>query len=307
MRNGLSISEPAVHGTTRYCPPVSVDVEVIIVSYNSGPVMGACLRSVYATIPAASVAIREHGTDGESLENLAEVLAPFGPRARIEHDPTNPGFGAGCNAMAASSTARWLVFLNPDAQVVTWPWIGTDPPARTIVGATMVDTPNGWTHHGTDYRIIDEIQRGWLRRSDPRPISRGFVSGAAMLVEREAFESIGGFDERYFLYYEDIELCLRANMAHIATTVSSGWTVRHEGAHSTRETFGDSLVWSYDSACRFHAGRGESLLLYRSYVVLDALARCLLRALRSDTVGRRSYARLVRRVGRDLVGHRGKS
>jgi GT2 family glycosyltransferase len=280
---------------------VPSDVEVMVVSYNSAAVLGRCLASIRTSIPGAAVAIREHGTEAGASDELHTIADRFGGRVRVEFDPTNPGFGAGCNALAATSTADVFLFLNPDAEVITWPWVSSDPPPATIIGPEMVDSGDPSRHFGVDFRVRDEIRRSWLRRRGARPTGTGFVSGAALLVGRDAFARIGGFDEDYFLFYEDIDLCLRANEVGISTTVDKRWTVRHLGAHSTSTRFGTSLLWSYESACRFHGRRGSPVWAYRLYVVADSAMRSTVHAVGRDRHRARGYATLGRRAAIDLI------
>ena len=282
--------------------PDAPDVEVLVVSYNSADTIGACLASVERTAAGTPIAVREHGSDPGALELLDAIAAAHPSSVRIDRCPSNPGFGAGCNALASTSTARHLLFLNPDAEIVDWPWSqAAAPPMATVVGPLMVDSGSPGKHFGTSYRIRDEISRSWLRRDGKRPNGRGFVSGAALLIDRASFERVGGFDERYFLFYEDIDLCLRANAVGIATQIDDRWTVRHAGAHSTRPCFGQSLVWSYESAIRFHGDRGIRLTGYRIYVIADALLRSGLRAAHRDMFGSRAYLGLARRAASDLT------
>jgi GT2 family glycosyltransferase len=274
---------------------------VLVVSYNSADTLAGCIESVERAIPGTPIAIREHGND-PAASVLLDRLAVLHPSAvRIDRDPTNPGFGAGCNALAQASRARFLLFFNPDAELVDWPWSVSDPPpAATIVGPRMVDSGDPGRHWGRRYRIRDEIARSWLRRRGPRPVGRGFVSGAALLIDRASFGRIGGFDEAYFLFYEDIDLCLRANELGIATRVDERWTVRHVGAHSTQSQFGQSLLWSYESAVRFHGRRGGPVAFYRLYVIADALGRMALSTAHRDWVGAVAYKGLARRAAVDL-------
>jgi GT2 family glycosyltransferase len=165
----------------------------------------------------------------------------------------------------------------------------------------MIDSGHPGRHWGVRYRVRDEIARSWFRRRGPSPSGRGFVSGAAMLVDRTSFERLGGFDERYFLFYEDIDLCLRANDQDIATRVDERWAVRHAGAHSTRRQFGSSLIWSYESAIRFHRRHGHSVTGYRIYLITDALLRASIRAARRDRSGAVAYLDLANRAVRDLL------
>jgi N-acetylglucosaminyl-diphospho-decaprenol L-rhamnosyltransferase len=283
----------------------ALDVEVLVVSYNSADTLAAGLTALERAAPGTPVAVREHGTDPVAAARLDELVAGHPAPVRVERDPSNPGFGAGCNALARNSTATHLLFLNPDAEIVAWPWSAdAPPPVGTILGPRMLGSGAPGAHAGVRYRVRDEVARSWLRRTGPLPDGRGFVSGAALLVDRASFELAGGFDERYFLFYEDIDLCLRANERGVATRIDERWTVRHAGAHSTRSRFGDSLQWSYESAIRFHAEHGGRLTGYRAYVVIDAMLRSSLRLLRRDVEGGRAYRRLARRAAGELLRSR---
>jgi GT2 family glycosyltransferase len=285
--------------------PDTVDVEVLVVSFNSATTLGACLASVERSLPGTPIAIREHGTDPTSASALASLVAAHPSPVRVEHCPANPGFGAGCNALAASSSARYLLFLNPDAEILAAPWSPAEsPPTETIIGPLMIDSGHEGAHSGVEYRIRDEIARSWLRRRGRRPQGEGFVSGAALLIDSASFERVGGFDEQYFMFYEDIDLCLRANAIGIGTRIDERWRVRHTGGHSTRSRFGRSLLWSYESATRFHARHGGSLRGYRLYVVADSAMRSVVAALRRRRHHAAAYAHLGRRALADLFGRR---
>lgn len=269
-------------------------VEVCIVSYNSADVLAAALRSIEAHLPDATVAIREHGDDPEAIEQLVQIADASSIAVTVSVDSTNPGFGTGCNGLATTSTATWLLFLNPDAEILAWPWSdGSHTPPLAIVGPHMDGVGETERQSGLTYRIRDEVSRSWLRRSSVPTDGRGFVSGAALLIERQAFERLDGFDENYFMFYEDIDLCLRANELGIATLVEPMWRVRHSGGHATKGHFERSLVWSYESALRFHASRGSSTRLYRMYVAADGAMRSVLHLCLRHREQARAYRQLV--------------
>ena len=285
---------------------MSSDVEVLIVSYNSAEEIERCLASLRRAAPLLAVAVREHGNDAPALQALRAVLDAHPAPTRLEHDPANPGFGAGCNALARSSRAELLLFLNPDAEVVVWPWSKDRPPPHgRVIGPVMSGPGRPEDHSGVSYRLRDEIARSWLRRRGRRPTGKGFVSGAALMLDAASFDRLGGFDASYFMYYEDIDLCLRANDAGIPTVIEPRWLVRHGRAHSTASRFGTALVWSYESGSRFHASRGTPLAAYRAYVLADAVGRAGVHWLRGDRGSRRAYSDLARRVAGDLVRRRG--
>jgi N-acetylglucosaminyl-diphospho-decaprenol L-rhamnosyltransferase len=280
---------------------VSPSVEVCFVSYSSGSVLEAAMTSVANHIPAATVAIQENGPTRTTLDRASRHAGELGVDVRTLHDASNPGFGAACNSLAATSSATWLLFFNCDAEIVAWPYTQNDPPMSSILGPAHVEATRSASHRGVSYTIGDEVRRSWFRRAGPAPDGAGFVSGAALLVERTTHETIGGFDERFFLYYEDIEYCLRANKAGHPTHLASGWIVRHQGAHTTSEHFQESLAWSFESGTLFHRLAGHSVVAYRCYVALDALARTLLHTLRRDRVRRSAYSALLRRVYTDIT------
>ena len=276
-----------------------IDAEVLIVSYNSAEFLGRCLPTLAARMPGIPVGIREHGIDPDAIAALPRIAARHTSPVRLEFGPDNPGFAAGCNALAANSRAEWLVFLNPDTEVMTW--IDDAPPDRSVVGATIVNSEPAGDHSGRSDRFADEVARSWLRRRGPAPDGRGFVSGAALMIQRRWFEELGGFDARYFLFYEDIDLCLRANAHGLRTAVSPGWRVRHARQHSTRERFADAIQWSYESGCLFHREHGTPAAVYRAYVAIDSMLRSGVHRLRGDRGRASTYAALARRAVTDLA------
>ena len=276
-------------------------VEVLVVSYASAQVIRRLLATLALELPGVQVAIREH-SDLEAMRSLAQVASNHRAPVRLEHDPTNPGFGAGCNALAANSTADFLVFLNPDTEVVNWPWSPTKPPpSDTVVGPLMVESGPPSEHFGRSYRIRDELALSWFRRRPNRPAGQGYVSGAALLIERAAFDQLGGFDESFFLFYEDIDLCLRANAAGYRTVVDDDWRVRHHRHHSTGARFAESIIWSYESAVQFHAKYGSPVWLYRLYVTADSMLRAIWHRLRGRRKEGRAYYVLARRASSELL------
>ena len=281
--------------------PDAGSVEACIVSYDSHEMLATTLSNLAAEAPHLRVAIREHAGD-EAFASLTELSKSFRGVIRISHNPGNPGFGAGCNALAITSTADHLLFLNPDAAVHRWPWSPDRPPPKDqVIGPTMIGDGSAARHAGRRYWIRDEIARSWLRRPGPLPDGDGFVSGAALLIDRRSFESVGGFDEGFFLFYEDIDLCLRANAAGINTHLDPGWRVLHAGGHSTRSRFASALEWSYVSACRFHARQESNITGYRIYVIADAIARAGFRIVSGNWPLGRAHLGLARRAIADLA------
>lgn len=280
-------------------------IEVCIVAYGSEQVIAQAIASA-ACIPSAAIALCDNSPDGSSLVIASEAAAKNHLPFRSMTATHNPGFGAGCNLLAQTSSADWLVFLNPDAEVLSWPWGPAGPDRWGIIGAEQIDSedkPLG--AYGISYTILEEIRRSWFRRQSRKPTSRGFVGGAAMAIERKQFLELRGFDERYFLFYEDIDLCMRANSSGVRVAVASNWVVRHNIGHSARRNLRKALSASYESGRRFHVMQGHSLFAYDCYVVVDSLARWLRMCVLRDPVGRNSYLKLMAGAARHAAHCKG--
>lgn len=283
-----------VHVADATVARVGAPIEVCIVSYDSADVIGGAIRSAAMHIPNVRVAVREHGPTGSGAALAIDVAAELGIDLRVESMPANPGFGSGCNALAATSEATWLLFLNPDAIILRWPFSDSSHPEfGTIVGAWIEGNGRPDRHFGVRWSTREEIRRSWFRRGGPEPSGRGFVSGAALLTDRSSFLRIGGFDDGYFMYFEDIDLCFRANHEGLTTMVDHRFVVEHGGAHSTAGRFGAALEWSFRSGVRFRRSHGGSRATYRVYVVVDSVARAVHAAIHRRWLRARAYLRLA--------------
>lgn len=257
------------------CPRRPVPVEVCVVTYRNEDTVQALVTSL-AGVPGASLAVHENGGSARTLELAAATAALHGIPFRGELCGTgNCGFGVACNALAAASTARDLLFLNPDAVVEQWP-DGLAAQGR-IVGAEVLDEAGRPALvYGTRRRVRDEVALRWLRRSPSPPRGTGYVSGAALLVDRRLFERLGGFDRAYFMYYEDIDLCHRATDLGAPVVVDARWRVSHRGGHSvgrSAEALALALLRSYASGRRFHASRRHPVRAYDLLTLVDAALR----------------------------------
>lgn len=278
-----------------------VSVDVCIISFDAIDTIEDCIQSV-ALVPGASIVLREHSRSLLTLKRATQVAARTNIPIRTSHDASNPGFATGMNSLAAASTADWLYFLNPDAAVLQWPFVQKSPPAGSIIGAVQTTSSGqavrAW---GRRYRVRDEIARSWLRRA-PRPRrGRGFVGGAGLLIERDLFEQLGGFDPAFFLFYEDIDLCVRATAARASVAVDDGLTIRHDTGTSTRKNWGATLHTSYQSGRHFHAKHGHWVRGYDLYVMVDAAGRCAVDLVRQHSTRSKAYAALATVAARNLV------
>jgi N-acetylglucosaminyl-diphospho-decaprenol L-rhamnosyltransferase len=272
-------------------------VELCIVSFGSESYIPGWLASAQKI--GASIGIADNHPSGSTLTSLRTGAAGSRDAVRTLSLNHNPGFGAACNALGKSSNADWLIFLNPDAIIDSFPT--TELELGTVYGAKQI-TPDGRPIHssGKRYRVRDEVSRSWGRMM-PRPADGvGYVSGGAMAISRVDFLSLGGFDERMFLFYEDIDLCLRATAAGYRVAVHPDWRVTHEVGHATRRHWTSALTTSYQSGRYFHKKHQHAARWYDLYVGVDAAARCLLAAVKRDNSKCSAYGVLTRSALRNF-------
>lgn len=248
-------------------------VSALVVNHNAGDWLRPCLESLQATAEAwrrddparpgspaglEAVVVDNASSDG-SLTTVREFEAAGSPdlRVRLVEAGRNLGFGAACNLAAAKSAGRHLLLLNPDA------WIDEESLRRLAaalesderlgVAAPCLSYPDGSPQFvwAPPVGVLGEaIQRfrnrfeeaAWNHGRLPRLlkpcVGAGWYTAACLLVRRAAFDDIGGFDERFFLYFEDADLCLRLRRAGFRLREVPGaraWHVRGASTGTDRE------------------------------------------------------------------------
>jgi GT2 family glycosyltransferase len=251
-------------------------VSALIVGYRSYPEIRACLDSLRAAAPEAEVIVVDHAPDPA---RLGELEATY-PAARFVWCAANRGFGAGINMGARLATGSLLLVLNPDtlvgADVVDrlTAWIAAHP--ETGVAAPLVRARDGSIEASArrfpGWSTVFGGRSTWLSRTWPanplsrrnlltgphvrEPIDVDWVSGVCMLIRREAFAAVGGFDEQFFLYWEDADLCRRIRMAGWRVTYVPHCSVTHVGGRSSRHRALASAVAFHRSVYRYFLKHG---------------------------------------------------
>jgi len=200
--------------------PPPVRASIVIVNYEAGEKLAACLASVRAARTTGAEVIV---VDNDSRDGSIDALESTFPEVVLIRSPENVGFGAGSNTGARAARGEFLVFLNPDTRVEEG-WLeallrplDADPRAGlSTAKILLMDEPGRINTCGNDVHVTGlTLCRGYR---EPRERFRtveeiAAVSGAAFAVRRAAFETVGGFDETFFLYVEDTDLSWRARLA----------------------------------------------------------------------------------------------
>ena len=230
---------------------------VVIVSANSGDLLIECIsRALAATVPVDLILSDNASVDG-SVDAI-ERRWNRDSRIRILRNSENLGFGAACNRAAMIARGDSILFLNPDCLIEPdtiarlreslfgWRLVG-------LVGADIVDqhgrresaarrrdptifrslmTITGLQRLSTRWRLLEGIDLPVADNTKAQSVEA--VSGALMLLAREAFERVGGFDEDYFLHCEDLDLCRRVRDAGYGVVCANDVRVVHLKGTSSR-------------------------------------------------------------------------
>ncbi|MDV6260043.1 glycosyltransferase family 2 protein [Rhodococcoides yunnanense] len=230
-------------------------LSVIVVTYNSKEIVGSCIESLQNK-PAIEIIV----VDNASSDGTADFVRERYPAVRVVDSGENLGFAKGVNLGATYATGDALVLLNPDASVshtnllslrrvlVENPDVGVvapllDHPGRGLSVREGGMSPTIWhvfCHYYGLSRIFAkrEAFRGMyiLRSQSFDSIDVDWVSGACMAVPSEVWNSHGGLSERWFMYAEDVEFCLRVRNAGKRVVISG----QIEGTHGLGESSGDA-------------------------------------------------------------------
>lgn len=212
-------------------------VTVIVVNFNGGALLGECLAALQRQDMAAFEAIV---VDNASTDGSDALVEPFlaDPRFRLLRAPGNLGFAAANNLAIAGLDAEWIATLNPDA-IAAPDWLAEllaatqRHPGVDMFGSTQWMAPGVLDGAGDAYHALGFAWRGGHGQAAAAPPPDGETfspCAAAALYRRAAVLAVGGFDERYFCYCEDVDLAFRLRLTGSRCVQIGRAQVRHVGA-----------------------------------------------------------------------------
>ena len=245
---------------------------VVTVTYNSSSALGTFLESVNAS-ESVSPPVTIADNLSADIEQTREIAAKSG--ATVLSLGQNLGYGAGTNAAVKSVPAAYQFILISNPDVIVHPGaIGTllealhSNPTAGAVGPRVLNS-DGSTYPsarrlpslrtGAGHALFSHIwQRNpWTRsyraerEAHDELRSVGWLSGSCLLIRRAAFEEVGGFDDDFFMYFEDVDLGYRLGKAGWANLYVPNAVVTHTGAHSTSADSSRMIVAHHQSAYLF--------------------------------------------------------
>ena len=227
---------------------------IIVVNYGSSDLLARNLTRVHAAAPEVSVLVVDNYTSDTERERVRALCAHHG--WTLVESPTNLGFGGGANLgiRTATEAARFLL-LNPDAHLDgpslrrLIEVVADDP---MILAAPVITATDGrvW-FDGSDLHLTSGRMRATRKREtgSTAPVTE-WLTGACLMISREMWDRVGGFDERYFLYWEDVDLSWRCREAGASLVVVRDATAVHDEGGTSQPSGGErarsSLYYYYN-------------------------------------------------------------
>lgn len=210
-----------------------MDLSIIIVSWNTCDLLESCLKSVFDTMQGENFEVIV--VDNASKDNSVEMVQRLFSKVKLIRNQENVGFARANNQALQESSGRYVLLLNSDAflrdgcieQMIR---MMDESPDIGIAGANLISVDGQpQVSHGplptlySEVRSLlglDKLSKFIIRAcSQPAVINTGMVSGACLMARRSMLNQIGLLDEQFFMFSEEIDLCLRAHEA--------GWRVVH--------------------------------------------------------------------------------
>ena len=282
------------------------EVSAVVVNYKAERVIGDCLRSLRSE-GVAEIVVADNSPTHEARDVVADLAEWF---------PTggNYGLGGGSNRGAQRTTGEYVLCVNPDVTVEpgavkAMAAVLENDPGVGIVGP-LIENPDGTVYPSPRVfpGLLDSIGHAVIGLVKPEnPFTRRYkmldvdrtvpsadvdwVSGSCFLARRTAWDALGGFDESYFMYAEDLDLCWRAKQAGWRVAFEPAARVVHIQGHSTAQAAYRMIVQHHRSLWKFTyrtaTGWQRALLpVVAVGLAVRAAAACGPRALRGYLAGR---------------------
>lgn len=239
-------------------------LSILVVTYNSADVIGACLRSVLDTAPSTDVEVIV--VDNDSSDGTPQLIRASFPQVNLVESRRNLGFASGNNEAAQRASGQLLLLLNPDTVVQPGAFSAMmaafADPAVGVAGALLTDAEHrpamsygafptlSWALAQTAplgrLGVRSGLQVGVAPQGEESH-DVDYVSGACLMVRHGVWEGLGGLDDSFFAYFEETDFCLRAGRA--------GWRVRFMADAEVQHLEGASFAGrSVERTVRYYEG-----------------------------------------------------
>jgi hypothetical protein len=278
-----------------------ISLSIIIVNWNAGHQLRECVSSIGRAsnngFVLAEVIVVDNGSTDDSLSRVDQL----GVSVKIIRNTENRGFGAACNQGAASATGEYFLFLNPDTVIfdnsLSAPLAFMQRAENAevgIVGIQLVDEnnciarscsrfPSAGTFVVHAFGINRLARFSYLSQpmvewdhGDTRQVDQ--IMGAFFLIRRSVFSLLGGFDERFFVYFEEVDLSLRAKHEGWRSVYLTEARAYHKGGGVSENVKAHRIFYSLRSRIMYgfkHFGRVDAWIVCGVTFVVEPITRLL--------------------------------
>ena len=281
---------------------VRADLSILIVNWNSVGYLRRCLASVFRHVPDIKVEVIV--VDNASYDGSADLMKCEFPQVIFIQSRENLGFARASNLGFTHSSGRFVLFLNPDTEILG---ASISTMYEALQSSPLIGIVSGKLLNSDLSLEISSVQpfptilnqftdSDWLKRLFPRSKLCGIaplftqssgtlaevevVPGTCLMIKRDVFEAVGLFCSEYFMYGEDIDLCHRVWQSGYKVCYTSDAIIVHHGGQSSKQrkeaSFSDLAKW--ESTLKFlqRTRGGAYVRWYRAATFLISIARLLI-------------------------------
>ena len=262
-----------------------IDLSVVIVSYNVRDLLAACLDSIKDSQPAVSYEIWV--VENNSQDGSLEMLTGHYPQVKLMINRDNLGFASANNMAIPHCRGRYFLFLNPDTLVLEGAFdrLVDFLDDRTEAGAagsllynpdrTLQPSCFPFPTLGREFWRLLHLDRLWPRALYPmdrwdvhQSRQVDVLQGTSLAVRREAIDQVGPFDDAFFMYSEEVDLCYRLNQAGWQLFWVPASKIVHYGGQSTRQTAASMFLQLYRGKTQYFRKHHGSFTAFGYKVIL---------------------------------------
>ena len=288
-----------------------IKLSIVTLSYNTKDLTLKCLESVrnqyeneLGKKELEIIVVDNNSLDGSpyAILNLQFPISSL----QLIKNKENVGFGRGANVGAAAAKGKYILFLNSDTQVLDKGFLSMvdfldKNPKVAILGGKLENNDGSIQRScGKFYNLFNlfimllGLERLGFLRSSPNKIQKvDWVSGACMMVGHDVFKKLTGFDEKLFMYMEDMEICFRAKKLGFSTYFYPSLRLKHESLGSSNRTF--AIINIYKGILHFYATHKSYLeyIVAKTLLILKAEILILIGFLTFNSALRERYKKAI--------------
>jgi len=283
-------------------------LDIVIVNWNSGYFLKNCLNSLnqYGLDEIKKVVI----IDNNSFDHSHKFLKECGFNLEVVINKTNVGFGAACNQGAALCSSPFILFLNPDTEIfensLSIPLKFISNKSNSSIGITGISLVDKAGNYSTSCARFPSTKRYFYRAlglttffpqyfqytimtnlESPNSGIVDQIMGAFFLIRRDLFKKLNGFDERFFVYMDEVDLSYRANCIGFDSYFISEVKAFHQGGGSSDQIKAKRVFYSLRSRLQFfnkHYGYSINLLMWFEVFILEFFSRIIYSILKLNLI-----------------------